>query len=123
MRFASCPHHGFAKQGLRERRTALGWKGLAQIHHVVPRCLGDHHVVRGAGYDVEAAYNLILLPTREGTEGLRLRAHRPVHDGGHMAYNAFCLEGLQSCANTVDFLLLLIVLHRGSRGWIQVPWK
>lgn len=123
MRFLPATPHGFSRAALRERRRALGWDGLCQIHHVVPRSLAAHPTLARFGYDVEGEYNFALLPTRLGAERMRLRPERPLHDGGHLAYNAFARSGLDRCATGADLALLLVALHRGCRGLARVPWR
>ena len=97
VRFHSSSLHGFSKRRLREKRRRYELDGLTQVHHVLPRSLADHPVVRAHGYDVEGEYNFLLLPTREGLSQLRLRPERPLHDGGHMRYNQFARDGLDAC--------------------------
>ena len=121
--FRDAGPRGFPKRALRARRAALGWQGLVQVHHVLPRSLAAHPVVVAMRYDVEGDYNMLLLPTWEGTRRLRLRPERPVHDGGHMLYNRFAREALDACATEADFALVLVLLHRGSRGLLKVPWR
>jgi len=121
MRFHPQLPHGFSKSSLRARRSRLGWDGLVQIHHVVPRSLRDHPTLARFDYDVHADYNLVLMPTREGRDALRSR--RPAHDGGHMMYNHFVAGGLDSCCTPIDFVLLLMLLHRGCRGLVSIPWR
>ena len=123
MRFFPLVPHGFSKARLRARRAALEWQGLVQIHHVVPRSLRRHPVLRAHAYDVEAEYNMVLLPTHAGVRALRLRPERPVHDGGHSEYNRFALQGLDACAGHGDFVCLLTLLHLGCRGLLRVPWR
>ena len=123
MRFHPVLPHGFSKSALRTRRSRHKWDGLVQIHHLVPRSLRDHPTLALFEYDVHAEYNLILMPTREGRDKLELRSRRPAHDGGHMSYNHFVAGGLDSCRTSVDFVLLLMLLHRGCRGLVSIPWR
>lgn len=73
-------------------------------------------------YDVEAAYNLALLPSAAACGRMHLRDDRCAHTGGHERYNAFVRAELDACDGTVAFVALLGVLHRGSRGRVRVPW-
>jgi len=67
--------------------------GLVQIHHIIPQCLSQHRQL--SGVDIHCAENVMFMPTAAGAEKLRLRQGRLIHDGGHLAYNAFVLELLE----------------------------
>lgn len=123
MRFHSRVPPGFCKGRLRGTRKRLGLQGYLEIHHVVPRELRAHPVLRHEHYDVEAGYNTILLPSGTAPGRLHLRQERNLHAGGHMKYNAFVREQLDACATADAFLALLVVCHRGSRGLLSVPWR
>jgi len=110
---ASLPR-GFCKGRLRARRAQLGLRGRVDIHHIVPREFKGHPVLRRELYDVEAGYNLILLPVHDSS-GVRTR--RPVHTNGHGAYNEFVHSQLSTCADTASLVALLWVLHSLCRGW------
>ena len=114
-RFDPALPRGFCKRRLREVRARRRLE--VDIHHVLPREYSAHPVVRAYGYDVERGYNLVFLPTRpyDGT--------RRVHMGGHHKYNAMVGEKLDVCTSRASFLLLLCLLHAGSRGRVTVPWR
>ena len=123
MKFDPIVPNGFSKQYLKKTRRRFNLKGLTQIHHVVPRSISNHEVIQMYNYDTESPYNLIFLPTTEGQRQLTLRENRVIHDGGHMKYNDFVVHSLNNCQNYNDFLFLLIILHKGSRGYLKIPWK
>lgn len=123
MRFHPRAPHGVASRRLRDKRNALAWNGLVEIHHVVPRSLHWHPTLQRFHYDVHAPYNTIFMPTSAARSVVPLRADRPTHDGGHMAYNAFVCDRLDACAHPEHLLCLLVVLHRGCRGFLAIPWK
>lgn len=123
MRFHPEVPHGYCKRRLRDVRARRQLRGYLEIHHVVPRELRAHPVLREARYDVEECYNTILLPSATAPARLRLRDERVLHAGGHMKYNAFVREGLDACGTFDAFLALLVVCHRGSRGLVRVPWR
>ena len=58
---------------LRDYRTRFGINGLTETHHVVPRCCRNHPSVLFHGFDVEGEGNFVLLPSKLGKSGLRLR--------------------------------------------------
>ena len=123
MKFRSDLNNGFSKRKLRYRRKTHNLNGLLQIHHVVPKSLADHPTLSRYQYDVDAGYNLILLPTKKGAEVLNVRHTRPIHDGGHPAYNRFCLDELNACYSFDCFCAYLLLLHMGCRGRSVIPWK
>lgn len=120
-RYASDTPLGFSKARLRRTRQRRGLTDLVEIHHVVPREFRNHPVLLGMGYDVEGDYNTIFVPT---SRGARLGPGRPVHTGGHMAYNAHIREQLnEAVTDSTSFAALLCVLFSRSRGRSSdVPW-
>ena len=122
MRFHPSTQHGYSKSKLRLKKKQYNLENLVQIHHVVPRSLKKHPILLYNCYNVEEDYNLILLPTYLGKDVLNLRLNRPIHDGGHISYNYFVKERLDSCNSLLDFLVILKILHKGCRGYLKIPW-
>ena len=124
MKFHRGLPHGFGRSALRKRLSRRGWATEdVQIHHILPRQFRDHPIVREMEYDVEADYNFMALPSyeRDGGPPNGSRTFRPYHGGGHMEYNRFCKERLDSCATaavdpTASFLCLLALLNGALRG-------
>ena len=54
-----------------------------QIHHILPRQFRNHPCLRD--FEIDQGSNLMLMPNRAGK--MHLKTTRPVHDGGHDAYN------------------------------------
>jgi hypothetical protein len=123
MRYHSQTPHGFSRVGLRSLRRKRKWQGQCEIHLIVPKSPATHPTLVRYDYDVEADYNFALLPTRAGADRLLLRHSRPLHDGGHAAYNRFTVAQLSGCVSLTDFLALLCLLHFGCRGRRSVPWR
>ena len=112
---------GFSKAHLRHTRRRIGLTDLVEIHHVVPRELRDHPTVCAHGYDIEGDYNTLFVPSQRGG---RLGERRPIHTGGHMAYNAYVRTGLDEVTSPDSFVALLWVLFLASRGRRRdVPWR
>jgi hypothetical protein len=114
----------FARPQLRAARTRFGLTGLAQVHHVVPRCCARHPTLARLAYDVEGDANFVLMPTREGVRRLGLRPNRLVHDGGHGRYCAYVWDALDAIETDAHLVALLARLHRGMRhddG--TIPWR
>lgn len=125
MKFHRNLPHGFGRRALRKRLSRRGWATEDfQIHHILPRQFRDHPIVREMEYDVEADYNFMALPSYERDGGPPKGSRttfRPYHGGGHMEYNRFCKERLDSCATaagdpTASFLCLLALLNGALRG-------
>ena len=45
-------------------RARFELQELVQIHHVIPRCCGDHAALRALGFDVIARHGRVTIPTR-----------------------------------------------------------
>lgn len=112
---------GFAKSALRSARARYGLDCLVEIHHVVPRQFAGHATLRRHRYDVEAPYNLLLMPSAAGA--VCLDTIRPMHTGGHAAYDRHVFESLQRDPSEAGLLALLLTLHRGCRGRAAIPWR
>ena len=121
MRYNSELPRGFDKTLLRKSRTKHGLNNLVQIHHLVPREMKSHPMVILMNYDIEAPYNLILMPTQQGKE--EIRTTRLVHQNGHAQYNRFVKYSLDECSYYRDFITLLLCLHHGVRGKCRIPWS
>lgn len=117
-----------ALQRLRRVRSRHGLRGLAQIHHVIPREHRDHPVVVDAGMHIDCKYNLVLMPTNSGA--IRMRPDRYVHDGGHRAYNTFVRGELDRIAaggggkrELASLLYSLNAEMRRRSSYGIVPWR
>ena len=123
MRFHTLLPRGFSKKKMRSVRERYGLKGKLEIHHIVPREFKSHPVVKMQKYDVEESYNLIFMPSKQGMELMNIRKTRPIHSGGHIAYNEMVKYRLDNCTCYCDFLSLLMLLHLGVRGLARIPWR
>jgi len=120
-RFSPTSPRGFSKAHLRRTRVKFGIKHMVEIHHVLPREFKKHPCVIANGYNVEADYNTILLPSKRGSY---LSTRRPIHTGGHVAYNRFVADGLNVVSSSpCAFIMLLTILFKGSRGTMHIPWR
>ena len=59
----------------------------AQEHHMIPRQLRDHPMVRSSAYNIEGESNLIFLPTGRSGMGSNPEGHS-IHLGSHPDYTA-----------------------------------
>ena len=110
------------KDNVEKTRENFNIIGLVEIHHVVPKEFKNHPTLLREKYDVEEDYNFVFVPSKKGM--YELNSHnRPIHSGGHPAYNLFVKTHLDKCNSSCYFLALLCILFNGSRGRIKVPWK
>lgn len=112
-----------SKKYMKKIRKRYELRGLIEIHHVVPRQFSKHKVIKKYKYDTEASYNFVFCPSKKGIEIMNLRKTRPVHSGGHLKYNTFVNQQLNSCDSISDLYILWIFLHLGCRGILKIPWK
>ena len=103
-------------------RDRFSLRGLVEIHHIIPRQFARHPTVTRAGFDVEDGHNMMFMPSTAG--GRVLQTHRPVHSGGHPAYNRWV--GKELSATSPEDLTTLRCYLRGclrSAMIAPVPWK
>jgi len=56
---------------------------LVQVHHIIP--LEHRYHPNLDNYDINAGYNLMLMPTKKGKQ--LINTTRRIHEGGHQKYN------------------------------------
>lgn len=120
MRYHADLPRGFTKTKLRHMRKRYHLDDEIQIHHVIPKAMKQNEVLQTFNYDIEAPYNLIFLPNLHGSR--TLSTSRLTHQNGHPAYNNYVHDALSNCESHSEFVLLLIILHKGIRGKYQIPW-
>ena len=115
------PMQGVPKHRFRWAKKRFGIASMTQIHHIIPVQFKGHPVLRK--YDMEDGQNLMLLPNRAGRA--LLRTDRPVHDGGHLAYNRFIGHLLDEEDMDVTQVRKLSLFLRQAlrRGAHDVPWR
>ena len=116
-RYNQANPRGFSKARIRNIRRRYNLTGCIEIHHVIPREFSEHCILKKYGYLVEADYNTIPMPS------FYTGGRRPAHNGGHVGYNSWVCVELDKCTSFTLFVLLITLLHRGSRGRVPVPWK
>lgn len=113
----------FSKTDLRVARRRFELRGLAEIHHVIPKSCASHVTLRSLCFNVEDPSNFVLMPTARGVATLTLRPDRLVHGRGHMAYNRYVWERLDAVGSSEELASLLAHLHRGMRRVDpSIPW-
>ena len=75
-------------------------------------------------YDrIHSSKNIIMMPTPNGIQELRLRENRIVHWGPHPKYNEFVLSELNLCENHKHLEELQEYLKWELRFGDNIPWK
>lgn len=80
------------KYGSNDRKhykKMMNYSKYVQDHHCIPRQFRNCKLVREIEYDVDAAVNLKIMPTRKGIASLNLDPRTLTHDEGHFHYNRF----------------------------------
>jgi len=111
---------GFSKSNLQCARKRFGLQGLVEIHHVIPKQFSRHNTVIREQYDTEASYNFLFCPTKKGKFFLNIRPDRLLHSNGHIEYNRYVHDKLETCFTPFDFISLLILLHMICRGLFSI---
>ena len=99
-------------------------KDLVEDHHVIPRHLQHHKVLRELAFDINASKNLVIMPTKFGMMTIpELRQDRLVHGGGHKDYNKFVKHILDSLSSPCEFWNFHDFLRRNCRyNFDKIPW-
>ena len=115
---------GLSRSHFVNLKTRYGLHETTQIHHIIPRQFRKHRSVRNL--DINNGCNLMLLPNRAGV--VTLSTTRPLHEGGHNAYNEYVGSQLDLIA-TLDpeehdtYVSDLIHSLRWRVRCRQVPWR
>ena len=92
-------------------------------HHIIPRSLQK----QVPEYDVDATYNLMLMPTAKGMLDLDLHPGRfqYAHEGGHPAYNQMMQDMLVLIGSHTPLVFGLVFITRFilRKGVVGMPWK
>jgi hypothetical protein len=105
------------------------WKleHLVEDHHVIPRHLQHHKVLRELAFDINASKNLVMMPTAYAMDVYHefLRPNRLVHGVcSHRAYNEFVKKELDKIVDPhKEFWVLHNFLKRNCRDNVDgIPW-
>ena len=116
------------KADFKQAKKKFNLSGLVEIHHIIPRQFKNHPTIKFSNYDVEKGYNLMFLPTIKGKEILNLHDDRPIHTGGHMAYNSYLKGRLDMMLelekiNEEHMYNLNMELKQELRHLKDIPWR
>ena len=125
----------FLSYGSKERKNLkkqLGYNGLVQDHHCIPKEFKNHKLIRILNYDINSSDNLYIMPNNLGIKKLNIHPKTLVHDGGHLNYNIYVktqLDWIYYTNSYIDwyiynFWLLRDHLKKNMRfNQDKLPWK
>ena len=123
----------YFRYGSKDRKLykkQMNYTGYVQDHHCIPKQFKNHKVLLDTGYDVNMAYNIKIMPTKEGLEKLNLHPNTRLHYKGHSKYNKYIGIELDKINNlsTLDekkytlWLLLKYVKDYNTFINHEIPW-
>lgn len=117
-----------SKNNFKKIKRKFNLDDLVEIHHIIPRQFKNHPTIVLSNYDIENGYNLMFLPSNKGKEILKLHNDRPIHTGGHIAYNYYLKGRLdmmldQKNIREMDLYNLNKELRQELRHRKDIPWK
>ena len=89
--------NAFYRYGSKNRKAykkTMNYTGFVQDHHCIPKQFKNHKLLRETNYDVNMAYNLLIMPTDKGIEKLNLHPNTRTHYKGHREYNKYIQKNL-----------------------------
>lgn len=89
-------HHSYKSKSRQKKLGSLKSRKLVQDHHIIPREFRSHPAIEKAQFDIDSSLNLMILPTKKGSE--ILETSRQIHENGHPKYNAY----IRSILNEID---------------------
>jgi hypothetical protein len=117
-----------SKADFKRAKKRFNLHGLVEIHHIIPRQFKNHPTIKFSNYDIEKGYNLMFLPTIKGKNKLNLHDDRPIHTGGHIAYNYYLKGRLDMMLELEkikkeDMYDLNMNLKQELRQIKDIPWR
>lgn len=111
-------------------KKQMNYTGYVQDHHCIPKQFKNHKVLKDTCYDVNMAYNIKIMPTKEGREVLNLHPDTRLHYKGHAKYNTYIGRELNriNSLSTIDekrynlWLLLKYVKYCNTMKNDEIPW-
>ena len=101
----------------KDRRVFKKWKGYigyVDDHHIIPKHLRNHQVIRDTNLNINSNWNLFIMPNRRAPEVFRLHPRTLIH-GPHVPYNKYIkrtLDGINRRATDTEekeYLLWLFI--------------
>lgn len=85
----SFDRYRYRSKGRRIYKKIHGYTGYVQDHHIIPKECKNHDVIQYINYDINSANNLLIMPTFEGIQKLKLSPNVRTHYNGHNKYNLY----------------------------------
>ena len=120
-------YRGFDRRNHKRNNNLIG---LVDDHHLIPKHLKKHKLVKCLNYDIHGNFNLYIMPNRNGKDKLKLADNIRIHKA-HYNYNLFITDNLNKIYNNNksfderDYNLWLFVSYlRGNLKYntIKIPW-
>ena len=71
--------------------------GLVNEHHIIPKSLKKHKLLKITNYKINQNYNLFIMPNNvSSVKKLNLRKDIMIHIGGHLRYNNYVKKNLDN---------------------------
>lgn len=99
--------------------------GKVQDHHVIPRHLKNHPVIKMVNFDIDSSKNLVMMPNKIGIKSFKnIRQDRLIHGSGHLEYNKYVTKHLDCIETIMDFETLHAFLKHNCRfNMHKIPWN
>ena len=113
-------------------KLQLGYTGLVQDHHCVPKQHRNHILLKTIDYDINKYDNIVIMPNKKGIVELNIHPKTLIHDGGHLKYNIYVKQQLDYIYDNFDdtdsykyqFWLLHKYLKKNMRfNEDNIPWR
>ena len=122
------------RYGSKDRKTykkVMNYTGYVQDHHCIPKQFKNHKVLFDTDYDVNMAYNIKMMPTKDGIKKLNLDPDTRTHYRGHRSYNKYIGNELDRISKlyTKDekryqlWLLLKYMKYHNTYTTEDIPWE
>lgn len=106
--------------------------GLVNDHHIIPKSLKNHKLLKITNYKINQNYNLFIMPNSKNTiKILNLHPNTIIHDGSHEKYNFYVKQNLNKILKyqSIDekkYYLWLFVKYLEDNLKINkenIPWE
>lgn len=71
-----------------------GYYGYTNDHHIIPKSLQNHSLIKSINYDINSNDNLFIMPKYAALHKFNMHPNIMVHEGNHLKYNAFVKQNL-----------------------------
>ena len=100
------PRYDIYRYGSKDRKLhKKKYSRLIQDHHIIPKEVKDHQLIKAVNYDINSCNNLLIMPTKEGVRKFSFNENLQTHYKGHSKYNSFVkyhLDTIDKCHYLID---------------------